>query len=234
MHHLSRDAEPSIPAAASLHLKTTPISKPAVSRQPPFWPAAPAHVLIVRCAGSSAKAHKAQALADEVETQLLQQKLHSYVNTYCPAGETLEILYYWTLAQVEYSSDLVFRKQSNRCHLRCTGSHRRTCGQRSKHRFRMKMSPQRRLASCRSPKTAALGVTKEDSLIFESGEADDIATFLGKQLRSSNSEQIGNNFHVRIQGSRIKHSMGPVSMKYEIYDKAGLILRIETTTNDPS
>ena len=37
---------------------------------------------------------KAQTLADELETQWLQQKLNSYVHTYCPAVETLEIPYY--------------------------------------------------------------------------------------------------------------------------------------------
>ena len=31
-------------------------------------------------------------------------------------------------------------------------------------------------------------------------------------------------------GTRIKHHMGPVSIK--MYDKAGIVLRIETTGND--
>ena len=43
---------------------------------------------------------------------------------------------------------------------------------------------------------------------------------------------MGNNFNTRIEGTRIKHSMGPVSIK--MYDKFGLILRIETTVNDVS
>ena len=42
--------------------------------------------------------------------------------------------------------------------------------------------------------------------------------------------EIGNNYHVRIEGSRIKHSMGKASIK--MYDKFGHILRIETTVND--
>jgi len=43
---------------------------------------------------------------------------------------------------------------------------------------------------------------------------------------------MGNRFNIRIEGTRIKHSMGPVSLK--LYDKFGLILRIETTVNDVS
>ena len=41
---------------------------------------------------------------------------------------------------------------------------------------------------------------------------------------------MGNRFNIRIEGTRIKHTMGPVSLK--LYDKFGLILRIETTVND--
>jgi len=43
---------------------------------------------------------------------------------------------------------------------------------------------------------------------------------------------MGNNFSTRIEGTRIKHVMGPVSIK--MYDKRGIILRIETTVNDVS
>src|SRR5579864_4942573 len=39
-----------------------------------------------------------------------------------------------------------------------------------------------------------------------------------------------NRFNIRIGGTRIKHTMGPVSLKF--YDKLGLILRIETTVDD--
>ncbi|MDR2970932.1 MAG: hypothetical protein LBU83_03250, partial [Bacteroidales bacterium] len=44
--------------------------------------------------------------------------------------------------------------------------------------------------------------------------------------------EIGNNYHVRIEGTRIKHTMGSVSIK--MYDKFSKILRIETTCNDIS
>ncbi|MGA2109403.1 MAG: hypothetical protein ABSH25_17395 [Syntrophorhabdales bacterium] len=43
---------------------------------------------------------------------------------------------------------------------------------------------------------------------------------------------MGNNFETRIFGTRIKHHMGALSIK--MYDKFGIILRIETTVNDVS
>jgi len=59
---------------------------------------------------------------------------------------------------------------------------------------------------------------------------DNIATFLGRKLDARYQGEMGNRFNVRIEGTRIKHTMGPVSLK--LYDKFGLILRIETTVND--
>jgi hypothetical protein len=59
---------------------------------------------------------------------------------------------------------------------------------------------------------------------------DNIATFLGKKLSAQFQGEMGNRFNVRIEGTRIKHTMGPVSLK--LYDKFSLILRIETTVND--
>ncbi|WLE96651.1 MAG: hypothetical protein QTN59_18455 [Candidatus Electrothrix communis] len=61
---------------------------------------------------------------------------------------------------------------------------------------------------------------------------DNIATFFGKKLHGNYQGQMGNNFNTRIEGTRVKHSMGPVSVK--MYDKHGLVLRIETTVNDVS
>jgi hypothetical protein len=59
---------------------------------------------------------------------------------------------------------------------------------------------------------------------------DNIATFLGRKLNPQFEGEMGNRFNIRIEGTRIKHTMGPVSIK--LYDKFGLILRIETTVND--
>lgn len=61
---------------------------------------------------------------------------------------------------------------------------------------------------------------------------DNVATFLGRKLTGHYQGEVGNHFHTRIEGTRIKHHMGPVAIK--MYDKFGQILRIETTTNDVS
>lgn len=62
---------------------------------------------------------------------------------------------------------------------------------------------------------------------------DSVATFLGNSKLTGNyQDDLGNDFHTRIEGTRIKHHMGPASIK--MYDKFGLVLRIETTINDVS
>lgn len=55
--------------------------------------------------------------------------------------------------------------------------------------------------------------------------------FLGKPLpRESSDTPLGSDYHTRIEGTRIKHFMGPASLK--MYDKRGRVLRIECTCND--
>jgi DNA-binding MarR family transcriptional regulator len=61
---------------------------------------------------------------------------------------------------------------------------------------------------------------------------ENIVTFLGKKLHGNYQGQIGNQYHLRIEGSRIKHHMGKAAIK--MYDKFSQILRIETTVNDVS
>jgi hypothetical protein len=61
---------------------------------------------------------------------------------------------------------------------------------------------------------------------------ENIASFLGRKLHGNYQDQIGNNFNTRIEGTRIKHSMGPVSIK--MYDKYAVALRIESTVNNVS
>jgi hypothetical protein len=63
-------------------------------------------------------------------------------------------------------------------------------------------------------------------------KAENVATFLGRKLTGNYQDEMGNHFSTRIEGTRIKHVMGPVSIK--MYDKRGIILRIETTANDVS
>ncbi len=61
-------------------------------------------------------------------------------------------------------------------------------------------------------------------------KAEDIASFLGRKLHGNFKDQLGSDFNTRILGTRIKHHMGPASIK--MYDKHGLVLRVETTAND--
>lgn len=63
-------------------------------------------------------------------------------------------------------------------------------------------------------------------------KADNVAMFLGRKLTSACRDEIGNDFSTRIQGTRIRHHMGPASLK--LYDKFGLIARVECTANDVS
>jgi len=63
-------------------------------------------------------------------------------------------------------------------------------------------------------------------------KADNVATFLGRKLTGGYRDELANDFHTRIEGTRLKHHMGPVAIK--LYDKQRLVLRIETTVNDVS
>lgn len=66
--------------------------------------------------------------------------------------------------------------------------------------------------------------------LIQAVKPDDVATFLGHKLSGNYQGEIGNCFKKRWLGRRIKHYMGPVSIK--MYDKFNLLLRIETTVND--
>jgi hypothetical protein len=59
-------------------------------------------------------------------------------------------------------------------------------------------------------------------------KAPDVAKFLGKRL--SPEAQLTSDFRTRIEGTRIRHSLGPASLK--LYDKRGRVLRLECTAND--
>ena len=63
-------------------------------------------------------------------------------------------------------------------------------------------------------------------------KAEHVASFLGRQITPLLAQEIGSQFATRIEGTRIKHRFGKCSIK--MYDKHGIVLRIETTTNDVS
>lgn len=61
---------------------------------------------------------------------------------------------------------------------------------------------------------------------------ENVATFLGRKLHGNYQDELGTNFNTRVEGTRLRHSMGKVTIK--MYDKFGFILRIETVVNDVS
>jgi len=63
-------------------------------------------------------------------------------------------------------------------------------------------------------------------------DPENIANFLGKRFSLLFEGETGSQYNKRILGTRIKHQMGEVSVK--MYDKGGVILRIECTSNDVS
>jgi hypothetical protein len=130
---------------------------------------------------------QAQKLADEFRVEMLHRKLDGFADRYCPVVKRFELDYHWSLDQVEFATDLVFRKQSD---LQAIYE--------------------------RLTRTAIHTV-----------KPDNIATFLGRKLNGNYQDEMGNRFNTRIEGTRIKHTMGPVSIK--MYDKFRLILRLETT-----
>jgi hypothetical protein len=135
---------------------------------------------------------KANQLAQRLNIEKRQRKLDAFAERYCPAIQTLCAAYYWSIMQVEYATDIVFKRRED---------------------------------------LQAIYPHLLETLIH-SVKPEDIATFLGQKLHGNYKGEIGNRFNVRILGSRIKHFMGPVSIK--MYDKFGLILRIEVTVNDAS
>lgn len=63
-------------------------------------------------------------------------------------------------------------------------------------------------------------------------KAEDVATFLGRTLHPQYGGDVGNRYKVAVEGTRIRHTMGPAGIK--MYDKLGHVLRVETTVIDVS
>jgi hypothetical protein len=135
---------------------------------------------------------RAQDLADGFSPDLLHRVLDRYAALCCPVLDVFSQSYHWSLMQVEYATDLVFR-------------------------------------SATTLKPLYEQLARESVL---SVKAEQIATFLGRQITPQLAQEIGSQFSTRIEGTCIKHRFGNSSIK--MYDKFGCVLRIETTTNDVS
>jgi len=135
---------------------------------------------------------KARDISEGIRVEALHTILDIVAERYCPVIKKYDMKYRWSIMQVEYATDVVFKKQADLKDL-------------------------------------------YDSLVrtaIHSVKPENIASFLGQKLNGNYKGEVGNRFNTRILGTRIKHQMGAVSLK--MYDKFGLILRIETTTNDVS
>lgn len=55
---------------------------------------------------------QAQALADSLTPDELHRRLDRYAASLCPVGEVFAQRYHWSLMQVEYSTDLMFRSEA--------------------------------------------------------------------------------------------------------------------------
>jgi hypothetical protein len=62
--------------------------------------------------------------------------------------------------------------------------------------------------------------------------AEHVAKFLGRPITPLLAQEIGSQFSTRVEGTCVKHHFGKSSIK--MYDKCGIVLRIETTTNNVS
>jgi hypothetical protein len=133
---------------------------------------------------------KAQELADDFDVSRLHRALDRFANRYCPVLQEVGVTYHWSIMQLEYATDVVFRRQRD---------------------------------------LAALYETLVRTAVH-AVKPDHVATFLGRRLDDRFRDELGNDFSTRIEGTRIRHPMGPASIK--MYDKFALVLRIETTAND--
>ena len=135
---------------------------------------------------------RANEIAAALDVTALQKRLDHFAQLYCPAVSQLKLVYSWSLMQVEYATDLVFKAQQ------------------------------------------ALQAFYPHLLetLIQAVKPADIATFLGRKLHGNYQDELGNSFQARIEGTRIRHRMGPVTLK--MYDKFGIVLRIETTVADVS
>jgi hypothetical protein len=55
----------------------------------------------------------AQEISDSIRVEDLHQVLDIFAQRYCPVISQYKLLYHWSLMQVEYATDIVFKKQSD-------------------------------------------------------------------------------------------------------------------------
>lgn len=149
-----------------------------------------AHTLLDNAFVEIADFPRAQALADGLDVRRLHQHLDEIAARYCPVVRHFLAGVHWSLMQVEYATDVVFRSQAE---------------------FQ--------------PLYGGLTRTAIHAI-----KPEHVATFLSRKPRGSYQGEVGNDFSTGIEGTRIKHHMGPAAIR--LYDKFGLIGRVEGVAND--
>jgi hypothetical protein len=135
---------------------------------------------------------KAQEISDGFDVKILHRLLDQFAETFCPVVKCFGTKYHWSVMQVEYSIDIVFRYQKE-----------------------LKAIYDNLVAT-------AVHTVKPER----------IASFLGRKVYGQFKGEMGNQYDVRKEGIRIKHTMGKVWIK--MYDKFQKVLRIEITSTDIS
>jgi hypothetical protein len=134
---------------------------------------------------------KAQALADDFSLDQLKRDPNGLARQCVSALlERFRGGYHWSLMQVEYSFDLMWRS---------------------------------------ADKLAPVYEELSRQAIF-TVKAPEVAKFLGKRFPANTDTALGSDLHTRVEGTRVKHFLGPASLK--LYDKRGRVLRLECTVND--
>ena len=133
---------------------------------------------------------RAQALADAFPVDRLHRALEAFAQRYCPVSTQAAHGYHWSLMQVEYATDLIFRRRED------------------------------------------LGPLYETLVrtAIHTVKPAQVAMFLGKKLDGRTTAEVGTDFRTRAQGTCLKHYLGWAAIK--MYDKQGIVLRIETTVNN--
>ena len=136
--------------------------------------------------------NKAQNFANDIKVKRIHRQLDKIVRQYCPIVRHFVNNYHWSFMQIEYATDIVFKKKN------------------------------------------ALQPIYDEIVrtAIHSVKPENIATFLGRKLHGGYQDEMGNNFNTRVEGTCIKHRMGKVAIK--MYDKFGIVLRVETVANDVS
>lgn len=135
---------------------------------------------------------QARALAEAFNVGALHRWLDRWARLFCPVIRHFSSGYRWGVMQVEWATDILFRRRAD-------------------------LEP------------------LYDTLVrtaIHAVKARDVTSFLGRRLTERFEGEIGTNFHTRVEGTRVKHKLDQASIK--MYDKQGIVLRIETTANDVS